>query len=146
MREPALRRLCDPTGSRAALGTLGDSQREHAVLHLRVDPIRLELAAEREATAIASDCAGQVRLRPFRKLHGTLQQQSLAVDVYVQSLLRDSGDVGIQGDAVRVLKNVDRGTQDRLGRRYIPRLNTGGLAGNFRTRGGHLNSPQYFQC
>src|SRR5689334_15541410 len=66
--------------ARSALGALRNPDAEHAVLHLRVDPTGLELAAEREAAAIARRTS-RVRLRGIRKLHSPFQQQRLAVDV-----------------------------------------------------------------
>src|SRR6185312_11050292 len=134
-------RLLDLDLARAILGALRDSQREHAVLHLRLDAFRVELATEGEAAAITS--AASIRLRAVGRLYRALEQQCLAVDVHVQSLLRHARNVRVQRYAVRVFEYIDRGAQDRLGERRVLPIDDAGagqVAGHFRTDG-HVKSP-----
>src|SRR6185312_759799 len=137
---PDLDRLLDLDLARAILGALRDSQREHAVLHLRLDAFRVELATEGEAAAITG--AVSVRLRAVGRLYRALEQQRLAVDVHVQSLLRHARNVRVQRYPFRVFEYIDRGAQDRLGERRVLPIDAGAgqVAGHFRTDG-HVKSP-----
>ena len=122
---PPRRLHLDPT--RLCVSRLGNSQAQHALAEFGADLVGVELAAQREGTAVA--CALDLGMAGRHPLWNGqhdfgIDQQALVLDTHVEAILGDARQVSVQGDAGRILDHVYRRQHGRFvagGRRRVGR-------------------------